>query len=80
MALPDRPEMAHFSYFPFVMLWMYTFLDVHIDDWPHIRAWGERALGLPTAQNALQRAGTDIWPWLKLVVRLFGLLCQSLPG
>jgi gliotoxin/aspirochlorine biosynthesis glutathione S-transferase len=55
VALPDRPTIADLSYFPFSMPWMFKFLDVDIQGWPHIQAWSERMLARPAVQRILDR-------------------------
>ncbi|KAI1435783.1 glutathione S-transferase [Xylaria sp. CBS 124048] len=55
VALPDRPTIADISYLPFSMPWMFTFLGVDIQDWPHIQAWSERMLARPAVQTILER-------------------------
>lgn len=55
VALPDRPTIADISYFPFAMPWMFKFLGVDVNDWPNIKAWGERMLERPAVQRILER-------------------------
>jgi glutathione S-transferase len=40
------------------MPWMFTFLGVKIQDWPHIEAWSERMLARPAVQDILEAAPT----------------------
>jgi glutathione S-transferase len=63
IALPDRPTLADISYFPFAMPWMFRFLQVNVEDWPHIEEWGKRMLARPAVQAILERGpkyGHDI--------------------
>ena len=53
IALPDRPTLADISYFPFAMPWMFKFLGVDIEDWPHIQVWSERMLARDAVKKIL---------------------------
>ena len=55
IALPDRPTIADISYFPFSMPWMFGFLQVDIEKFPQIKAWGERMVARPAIQAILER-------------------------
>ncbi|ETS77617.1 hypothetical protein PFICI_09679 [Pestalotiopsis fici W106-1] len=56
VALPDRPTIADLSYFPFAMPWMFSFLDVDLEQYPKIKAWGEKMLARPAVQSVLAQA------------------------
>ncbi|KAF7128642.1 hypothetical protein CNMCM5793_003493 [Aspergillus hiratsukae] len=56
IALVDRPTLADLSYFPFAMPWMFKFLGVDIQDWPHIQRWSERMLERPAVKAVLEMA------------------------
>lgn len=58
IALPDRPTIADLSYFPFAMPWMFKFLDVEIQGFPKIQAWGERMAARPAVKAVLERGPT----------------------
>ncbi|KAJ5603918.1 hypothetical protein N7537_006874 [Penicillium hordei] len=58
IALPDRPTLADLSYLPFAMPWMFTFMGVEIQDWPHVEAWSDRMLARPAVQEVLKAAPT----------------------
>lgn len=40
------------------MPWMFKFLSVDINGWPHIQAWGERMLERPAVKYVLETAPT----------------------
>lgn len=56
IALQDRPTLADLSYFPFSMPWMFKFLGVDVNDWPHIAAWGQKMLSRPAIVDVMDRA------------------------
>jgi glutathione S-transferase len=56
IALPDRPTIADISYYPFAMPWMFRFIDVDLQKYPNIKAWGDR-MGARTAVKAVLERG-----------------------
>ncbi|KAL4741663.1 putative glutathione S-transferase GliG-like protein [Aspergillus similis] len=58
IALADRPTIADLSYFPFAMPWMFKFLDVDVEKYPHILAWAQRMMARPAVQRVMARAPT----------------------
>lgn len=56
IALPDRPTLADISYFPYAMPWMFTFLGVCIQDWPHIEKWAGRMMSRPAVRQVMETA------------------------
>lgn len=55
IALEDRPTIADISYFPFAMPWMFYFLDVDLDRYPKLKAWGQRMVARPAVKAVLDR-------------------------
>ncbi|ORY14666.1 glutathione S-transferase [Clohesyomyces aquaticus] len=58
IALPDRPTTADLSYFPFAMTWMFKFLQVDINKYPNLKAWGERMCERPAVKGVLKKGPT----------------------
>lgn len=58
IALPDRPSLADISYFPYAMPWMFDFLEVGIEKYPQIKAWGERMMSRPAVRSVVTRGPT----------------------
>jgi glutathione S-transferase len=58
IALGDRPTLADISYFPFVMPWMFNFLEVDIEKYPRIKAWGKRMMTRPAFRAVMEQGST----------------------
>ncbi|KAI0456044.1 putative glutathione S-transferase GliG-like protein [Xylaria acuta] len=56
IALEDRPTLADLSYFPYGMPWMFSFLGVDIQSWPHISRWAERMMARPAVKAIMEKA------------------------
>ncbi|KIX09592.1 uncharacterized protein Z518_00672 [Rhinocladiella mackenziei CBS 650.93] len=58
IALSDRPTIADVSYFPYAMPWMFKFLDVDLEKYPKIKAWGERMMERPAVRAVMEKGPT----------------------
>ncbi|KAJ2968197.1 hypothetical protein NQ176_g9298 [Zarea fungicola] len=56
IALRDRPTIADLSYFPFAMPWMFKFLSVDMQKYPHIVDWADRMLARSAVQKVMESA------------------------